>query len=342
MKKIEKNNKILIVDINSIIYFIVFIIFLSIVIFFISLGLRNTDISMQLTKVYNQDQANAINALADSAIGKVNNTIAITAIFFTVIVASISVFQILKFRDFEKMKQSVLVETTEFNKNMEELNKELIQLKINKDELYEHNVELEISLTVFKIYEWFKNPPFQISEFANMIDRVILLSKKYPHLIKDEDLANMYYLKVITSNDEDLYTRQQNILWIKKAISLIKNRSILITRKFTRILIDLCESVEEKKVQLQEINDLVDNDINDVIWLILVNYNRFKDMDNKKKDEFIDKAMEDLKELKYCYGDYAIDKIRTEYNEGAFNKLNENTKFHTKFLNLIYGAKECK
>lgn len=104
MKK-DNSKKVYIINYNTIIYAIIFLILVLGSVYFMYKCMGNTEVTIQSSGVYDIDQTNTINAVANNVIGRINNTIAVSAIFFTVIVASISVFQFIKIKDLDNISK---------------------------------------------------------------------------------------------------------------------------------------------------------------------------------------------------------------------------------------------
>lgn len=157
----RKNGKLYIVNVGELFFVISFFILVGATIYFISKGIGSTDIEMSVTSVYSVDQANTIKSVADSTVGKINNTIAVSAIFFTIVVTSISVFQYMKTKDIDKIKEELIKEM--------EKNHRLIRLKTNKSSKKLDEIETVYS-EKFKILQ--ENYTRKSNEINNMIQKL--------------------------------------------------------------------------------------------------------------------------------------------------------------------------
>jgi|GEM_PF-3685610 len=222
----NRNKKIrYVINISEIVFILGFIVLVGIVIYFISKGMGSTDIKIDVSNSYSQDQANTIRAAADSTVGKINNIIAVSAIFFTVAVATISVFQYIKTRDIDRIKKELIKEVEKnnrlvrlkvaksdkeldgikkmYNKKFEDLEQNYIN-KTNKIEdiiieledklkiLDLKRVELEIDTNYVKIQELMRKDAIPNNDVISYYAKIKNLCESYPNIKDNEFLAKIY------------------------------------------------------------------------------------------------------------------------------------------------------
>lgn len=222
----NRNKKVrYVINISEIVFILGFIVLVGIVIYFISKGMGSIDIKTDVSNSYSQDQANAIKAAADSTVGKINNIIAVSAIFFTVAVATISVFQYIKTRDIDRIKKELIKEVEKnnrlvrlkiaksdkelddiekmYNKKFEVLEQNYIS-KTNKIEdmiieledklkiLDFKRVDLEIDTNYVQIQELMRKDAIPNNEVISHYEKIKNLCESYPNIKDNEFLAKIY------------------------------------------------------------------------------------------------------------------------------------------------------
>ncbi|WP_017414154.1 hypothetical protein [Clostridium tunisiense] len=222
--KIKNGNKFKI-NISEILFFISFTVLVGATIYFISKGLNSTDIKMEVTNTYSVDQANAIKAMADSTVGRINNTVAVSAIFFTIVVTSISVFQYMKTKDIDKIKEELIKEmdknhrlirlkTNKSSKKLDEIETEYSEkFKIlQKDYTRKNNeinnmmrelegkirtldlksIELDIDTTYIKIRELKGRNQIPVTDVINSYEKIKSLCEEHTNIKSEEFLSEIY------------------------------------------------------------------------------------------------------------------------------------------------------
>ncbi|AGK95191.1 hypothetical protein [Clostridium pasteurianum] len=337
----NKSKKIYIININGIAYFIIFSILIAVVIWFISKGMQDVNISIPLTKAYSVDQANAINALANNATGRINNTIAVSAIFFTVIVASISVFQFVKIKDFDKIKENILINTAEIEEKIKESNLEIVNLRdeymkldILRQNLEFRNARLQVELNDLKIDKCLSGKGYWVKELRDLLNSNIKLGDEFKNLLSKSELSELYFQLgksyIATCDIYETYIYMKKIL--KKSLELIKDSNEDNQKIDTyKLMIDMEQTrgnYEEVAKILDDMGNLLEKDIEENLWL-LANLNGACGWDK------IDQCIKILDQLDFYYGVKCVEYIKRYDEDGSFNELKTNEKFKNKLYSII-------
>jgi|GEM_PF-2153998 len=341
-----KNKRIYIINVNEIAYFIMFSVLIMFVVWIMSKGMQKVDISMPLTKVYNVDQANAINSVANNATGRINNTIAISAIFFTVVVASISVFQFIKIKDFDKIKDNILANAVEIEERINESKADIITLDDKCEELDSlrkslefKNAQLQVELNNLKINKCLNEYGSGIRELPGLINESIQLGNEFGGVLSNSEMADLYFKlacyenKIFNINDIKVYLRIKEKM--RKCIDLIKdsneNDQKIEIYKFMICIERERENNEEASRIINEMGELLQEDIEEELWLL-------KNIDAKCEksgwDDF-SQPIRALEELQFYYNDKSIEYIKKCDELGEFNNLKKNLEFNNKLQEII-------
>lgn len=295
-----KENRIYYINAVEIFIVVAFTALVGITIYFISKGIGSTDIKLEVTKAYSVDQANAIKTLADSTVGKINNTIAVSAIFFTVVVAAISVFQFLKIKEIDGIKESLLLKIKENDCLEKELSKEIARIKC------EFN-----SIRIRRLEE--KEGVYDFGEIRRLAKENIDASKKHVDLFSGEEIQRFYetlgnaYFKVSQYNEA-----KKNYF-----IALNTDSDEYAKASIYKSLVKIARYENENndiKANIKKLKEIY----NDGIGLelrFLINIDRDNDICKFKK------VIDTLKEIKYIYGEEARELIKKAYSEGDFKNL---------------------
>lgn len=229
---IEKKRRQHVVNVSEIIFLIGFIILITVAIYFISKGIGSTDIKMELTKVYTSDQASAIKSVADSTVGKVNNTIAVSAIFFTIVVASITVFQFLKIKDIDGMKKEITEEVAKNNR--------LINLKITKSSKKLNEIEILYSEKLKSLEEDYIHKTNKIQDMILELEsKIAILNSKSIELEIDTN-----YVQAKELSQRSVIPIYEVIQHYEKIKSLCLANPNVKTKEFlAKIYIDLSDAL---------------------------------------------------------------------------------------------------
>ncbi len=216
MKKVNERSSIF-----EITFIVAFFVLVSIVVWYLM-----SSISAPQEIDYNRfnGDTQAVMASTDNAINKIYNILVISTVFFTILVASVSIFQFIKMKDVDKLKKELkseinknkkmikkrlenydlevenlsrnyLEKATEIEKNNEKLIKNVkntIDLQIKK--LTDKSIELDIDISYLKVVEVRSKENYNIVELKKYYDNLIGLVKKYPEL-KEASFKEQVYLE---------------------------------------------------------------------------------------------------------------------------------------------------
>ncbi|MBD7915239.1 hypothetical protein H9660_08775 [Clostridium sp. Sa3CUN1] len=335
MEKKKNNNKVYIINVNSIIYLIVFLLILISTIYFISKGMGDTNVTIQSTGEYNQDQIIAIEAVANNVTGRINNIIAVSAIFFAVIVSSVSVFQFVKVKDFDKQINDLLEGTQLLNRDLtlskaqiEELRYEINSIYDEKNILKLDNIRIKLEFNIYKIEDSFLKPGVNTIKFINLIDESINLTEKYPDIIDNIEVSKLYYKRAYSSYIINM--KNDAIYYGNLALKKVKNvypdmevdnlSEMEYIENIGRLLINIY--LEDNS------NELIDNVINEIKNVL---NSQLNDRLSFLYLSSVEEAIEIIEENYKYYGDYFLKKFNEYYNKGSF----DNFKNDNAFIKLI-------
>lgn len=201
----KRYKRVIIFNINSIVYATIFFILTISTIYFISKSMESADIILQPSGIYTQDQAMAIEAAANNAIGKVNNIIGVSAIFFAIIVSSISVFQFIKIKDLDKINESLLLKSEEIKKELNSSNEEIQYLweKFHdldhmRSNLEKRNAKTKVEFNIHKLYYLIGNiniHSIDTNEIVVLIDETVRLGDVYEGVLTKIERVKLYLVK---------------------------------------------------------------------------------------------------------------------------------------------------
>ncbi|MDK0590333.1 hypothetical protein WHY53_04630 [Clostridium perfringens] len=327
----NKSKKVYIIHINSIIYAFIFLLILISFIYFVSKGMGNSEVTIQGTGIYSKDEAKAIEAVANNVTGRINNIIATSAIFFAILVSSVSIFQFIKTKDFDKEFEKFTKEAEELKLKFQNSNNEINQLKFQIKKLYDlkDNLEVEslknkLELNIYKINEKFMKSGTILTDIIKLIDESIQITKEYPNLIDNIEVSKLYYKRAITLRD--FGGIDQAIFMGEVALKLMSKKyddmdidnisEMDYVEEIGWFLIDLykekkdSEAIEEV---IKNMGNVVYDQINDMLA-----YLNLKDVEN---------AIESIEEYNEHYGEKFLDIFKEEYKKGYFSNFNDDDDF---------------
>lgn len=362
MSRDKKNNKL--INFSEILFVISFFILVVVTIYFISNGLSSPDIKMELVKLYSVDQANAIKAVADSTVSRINNVIAVSAIFFTVAVATISVFQYLKIKDIDRTKDRLINEVEKSNKfigmKLAKNNKKFNELEnmyshklntleetyikdVNKiqymiseleskiKELDLKNIEFEIDTNYVQIQELMTRKDISSMEVINHYKKIINLCELHP-IIKNNEFLSEIYIKfssfyIFTYNEFSDYEYINEIL--NKAIDMTCNpikqsEAYRALLKLNRIL---NKGLDKEIFYLEKIIEENYADLDSTLELAIV-------LDKRNNIGDLEKCINLLKSTIEINVEAAKELIINYNNKGEFNNLTV-SEFADDFYKLL-------
>lgn len=335
MEKDTNNKKIYIINLNSIIYGIIFLLILISVIYFISKGMGSTSVEIYSSGFYEKDQIMAIEAVANNVTGRINNIIAVSAIFFAVIVSSVSVFQFVKIKDFDKEINELLKKTQMLNEDLnssnnliEDLKSEINMLINEKNKLKIDNAKIKLEFNIYKINEKFDKAGTSPIKVVELINESINLSDKYPGIIDSIELSKLYYKKAYYIYD--LCRSKEAIRFGEFALSIVKDKypdmviddisEVDYVEELARFLIDIYNEQGNYQLEdnvIKEIGPVLECQLNDRLeWIHLIS---------------IQDAIEIIKENYKYYGEHFLIKFIEQYNKGKFNDF----KNYSEFVKLL-------
>ncbi|MBC5624809.1 hypothetical protein H8S10_04990 [Clostridium sp. NSJ-49] len=337
----SKNNKVYIININSIVYGIIFLLILISTIYFISKGIGDANVTIQSSGIYQEDQVMAIEAVANNVTGRINNVIAVSAIFFAIIVSSISVFQFVKVKDFDKEVNELLTESKMLKDDLLSSKEQVDRLKYEIDKIYDEkdkikldNVKTQLEFNIYKISnEFYKNGSW-LDKVIELIDESINLAEKYPEAIDKIEVSKLYYRKAyalygLGVKDDAIYLANRALDKVREKypdmeVENIRDRDYVEDVGMFLINIYL-EDNDEKLVQkvIDRIEKVLDWQLDDTIAYLNLNE--------------VEEAIKIIQEKRRYYGEYFLKKFRKHYCEVGFEKFNDDERF----INLIesFGIK---
>lgn len=254
-------------SIFEIFFVIAFLILVSVVVWYLLVNIGKTQ-EVDYSRL--KGSIETVMTATDNAINKIYNILVITTVFFTILVASVSVFQFIKMKDVDKLKRELSVE---INKNrkllkkrlksnnlaLETLNQKYLD-KINELEknneivirnlkdkidlqikqLNDKNIELEIDTIYLKIMELHGKGSYNTLEMKNHYDSVIELIKLYPE-IKELDFkekvfldAASFYIGISSLNHDNFVISKKLILEVLKT-----NENVFTESRANRLMAEL-------------------------------------------------------------------------------------------------------
>lgn len=235
-----------------------FMILVGIVVYFLINGIIYETKEVKYEGYYSNNQINAIMLATDNAINKIYNILVVSTIFFTILVASITIFQYIKIRDIDKLKEELKnelyterelldekleksqewIETFEreynlrFSKIEENYQKQLstvdymiLNLQEKIDNLSRKSAELQIDTNYVKAKEFEKRKEIPNSELINTYEEIKKLVESYPNTKSNEFISKLYidlvasYLSLGDMSNNYNYLKSM----LNKAIELSSN-----------------------------------------------------------------------------------------------------------------------
>lgn len=327
----KKNSKVYIININSIIYLIIFTLILISTIYFISKGMGDTHLTIESSGTYQQDQAKAIEAVANNVTGRINNIIAVSAIFFAVIVSSVSVFQFVKVKDFDKEINSLLKGTQLLNDELsssktkiEELRYEINRIYNEKNILKFDNIRNKLEFNIYKIEDDFLRPGVRLDKVIKLIDESINLATEYPDIVDSIEVSKLYYKRAyvaysINRKDDAIYLGNIALEKVKEKYTDMEIDDITelnYVETLGRFLIKIhLESDNYKSVDnvIKEMGSALEYQLNDRLAFLY--------------GSKIEEAIEIIEDNYKYYGEYFLRRFWEHYNKGSFDKFKNNDEF---------------
>lgn len=327
----NKSKKVYIIHINSIIYAFIFLLILISFIYFVSKGMGNSEVTIQGTGMYSKDEVKAIEAVANNVTGRINNIIATSAMFFAILVSSVSIFQFIKTKDFDKEFEKFTKEAEELKLKFQNSNNEINQLKLQIENLYDlkDNLEIEslknkLELNIYKINEKFMKSGTMLTDIVKLIDESIQITREYPNLIDNIEISKLYYKRAITLRDVGIL--DQAIFMGEGALKLMREKydDMDIDNVFERgyveelgwFLIDLYKEKEDSEAieeVIKNMGKVVYYEISDMLAYLYL-----KDVED---------AIKSVEEYNEYYGDKFLDLFKEKYKKGAFLNFNNDDAF---------------
>lgn len=358
MVKNKGGNKVYIVHLNSIVYGVIFLIILMSTIYFISIGMGDSEVIIQSTGAYQNDQLIAIEAVANNVTGRINNIIAVSAIFFVVVVSSISVFQFIKVKDFDKEINNLLKETQMLNIDldlskskldgvMENLTSSKVQIDELKDEINKiykeknniklDNVRTQLEFNIHRINEELHKKGSNFSKNVALIDKSIDLSIRYPEAIDKIEVSKLYYKRATILND---YNMSGDALYIANiALDKVKekypNMHIfdIMERIYVEGLVVFIINIHSKNGDLQLVKKVIEE-------MSIVIEDEIKDRIAYLNLSPLEEVIEFVTKNNSVYGEYFIKIFKEEYKTGKFSCFENSSEFRELIKSLNIGEKD--
>lgn len=340
MQNSKRNDRVYIINVNGIVYAVIFLLILISTIYFISRGMGTSTVTIQSTGTYEKDQVIAIEAVANNVIGRINNIIAVSAIFFAVIVSSVSVFQFIKIKDLDKINEKILLKSKEIELDLNKSNEERLALKneynnlrIIQEQLEKSLIKSHVDLNIQKIdYSLDKlygtESGLNLEELAQLTLESLELSKSYDGIITNFqkaklqfNLVHQAYLPLGYYDLSESYLRENLVLLENEDCSYFK---LNIYRDLISIAINR-ELEEEKGKLLKEIekNEGIESKLDELIY----NLHGIKDTDE---------ILHSLQEKEYYFGKVFYKIFTKNIEEGYFDSLLNDEEFS----NYVHILKE--
>lgn len=215
----------------EILFVLSFMILVGFVVYFLINGITYETHEVKYEGYYSKDQINAIMLATDNAINKISNILIIATVFFTILITSITVFQYIKIRDIDKLKDELKIEIFNERKLLDEkFEKSQETLKVFKD-----NYNIRFREIEEKYQEQLNKVDILIIELQNKIDIFNFKS------VKLEIDTNYVKAKGLEASSDYLTLELINIYEeIKNLIE--QNQGIKSNEFISKVYIDLVES----------------------------------------------------------------------------------------------------
>lgn len=330
--KYENEKVTYIINVNSIVYGVIFLLILISVIYFISKGIGEPQIIMQSTGDYTQDQINTIQNVASNVTGKINNIIAVSAIFFAVVVSSVSVFQFIKVKDFDKEINDLFGNIKNLNNeliisnnDLEKVKDEIWKVRDEKNKLEFSNVKTQLEFNIYKINQEFYKNGSRTDKIMQLINDSIRLALEYEGAIDDLEISKLYYKKAIVFYDLNMVTEaitESNLAMDKvkdkfldmDAVSDLNDMDYI--ENLARLMIKIYRHLNQEESitnVISEFKPIIDCQINDILQFLSY--------------APVSQAIETIKQNIEIYQDYFLDKFKEKYINGKYEEFNNDKDF---------------
>jgi len=336
--KNNKNNKVYIINLNSIVYGVIFLLILISTIYFISKGMGTSSVTIQSTGAYEKDQAIAIEAVANNVIGRINNIIAVSAIFFAVIVSSVSVFQFIKIKDLDKINENIILKSKEIEIDLNNSDAEIVALKSEYNNLKLLQQQLEKSLIKSRVDLNIQKIEYSLDKLYGT-DRVLNLKELTDLTIESLELSNSYNGIITNFQKAQLqYNLAHEVylplgkydlaeVYLRESLMLLENEEcdnfkLNIYKDLIEIAINR-ELEEEKDKLLKEIeeNEDIESELNESIF----NLHGIND---------VERILNLLEEKEYYFGKLFFKNFIENVKKGYFDKLLKKAQFND-YVNML-------
>jgi hypothetical protein len=331
MQKNRRNDRIYIINVNNIVYGVIFLLILISIIYFISKGMGPSTLTIQSTGVYEKDQVIAIEAVANNVVGRINNIIAVSAIFFAVIVSSVSVFQFIKIKDLDKINEEIVSKSKEIELDLQKSSDEMILLKNENSSLKLQWKELDRSLikshvdlniqrieySLDKLYGTSRT--LDLPELINLTMESLELSDSYDGIItniqKSELIYNLAHEAFIKLSKYDVAES-----YLRESLNLLNDEECdgFKLNIYTDLIVIAMSRGSEEEIDnlLKEVegNKDLEAELNESIF----NLNYVNDAE---------KVIELLKEKEYYFGKLFFKKLIENMDKGHYEELLKKEKF---------------
>ncbi|WP_145318612.1 hypothetical protein [Paenibacillus xylanexedens] len=300
----------------EIIFVVAFFILVSTVVWYL---LKNISAPQEINYNRFNGDAQAIMAATDNAINKIYNILVISTVFFTILVASVSVFQFIKMKDVDKLKRELKSEITKNKKSIKkrlenydlevetlaqkysektielEKNSEMLIQNLRKTidlqikQLTDKSVKLDIDTTYLKIVELRNKTSYNILELKKHYDNIIDLLKMYPEVkelpFKEKvflDTAYFYSNSLSFIESYEIYEIAKNLI----SEVLKTTEDIFIESNANRLMADLemrYHPNESREIPyLESVVEQNNYDLEATLLLMISYDKRFSDEDPNK------------------------------------------------------------
>ncbi|MCT4596034.1 MAG: tetratricopeptide repeat protein [Anaeromicrobium sp.] len=262
---------------------------------FKSMAVKNIVINAKGTTLRNE--VDLIMAATDNAINKIYNMLVVTTIFFTVIVASISIFQYLKIKESNEIKKELEKELEQVRANLIEYQLKFKQLENDNngnknriksaiDNFDKKSAEIEVEVSFIRADDAFRMKYYDSKEIRfDCYNKILKLNERYPGLISKVRLSNTYCnLGVVYYEQNSLYKAKE---YFQKSLDLDNTGEKIGTLKNIGMIEYKLGNLRKSVGYFEKVYCLNENNLETIELLI-------KALNNINEEEDIDKA------LKYC------------------------------------------
>ncbi|WP_346913879.1 hypothetical protein [Clostridium sp.] len=171
-------------------------------IYLIAYNIFKNPVIVNLPETYSADQIAVIDIAVKNADNRISNIIGVSAIFFTVLVTSISVFQFIKIKEADTMINNISQRAIKLenelevtNKNVVEIMKDYCKLEIKNEKMKKQTIKTNLEFNMYKIKNEFLKENNITKKYFDLTDETIEISEMYPELLSQVDKAELYYNK---------------------------------------------------------------------------------------------------------------------------------------------------